>query len=207
MIAVDSSQNKKARAACQAIFSSSPVKQIGFCDMYSGNMDFGKIYEQWEKQQTSRKKSSERAPGDKSGAEAGAFRETLEQWLEAHEPIDKDASTERRTGNDKSAKISAYTRFKRLQPQDELDPHGMRETEARLAVQSFIARCAAKGLEKVSIIHGKGNHSREEQVLVRVVREELERNPHAGKFGFADNQHGGRGATWVRVRQAISRDK
>lgn len=175
--------------------------------MNSCNMDFGKIYEQWEKQQAPRKRPSKRAPGSAPKADDGRTRQTLEQWLDTHEPVDKDASIERITDNEKSATISAHTRFRRMSPQAELDLHGMRGTEARQAVQSFLARCAAQGLEKVGIIHGKGNHSREEQVLVHVVREELERNPHAGEFGFADSQHGGRGATWVRIRQTISRGK
>jgi DNA-nicking Smr family endonuclease len=135
------------------------------------------------------------------------FGKIYEQWLQDHEPVDKDASVDHAAEEDKSATIAAYTRFRRMLPQAELDLHGMRDAEARQAVRSFIARCAAQGLEKVSIIHGKGNHSRKEQVLAHVVREELERNPHAGEFGFADNRHGGRGATWVRVRLTISRDR
>jgi len=181
--------------------------------MYSCSMDFDKIYRQWEEQQHPRKKPSTSkgipkgaAPGDESRADP-AFRQKLEQWLEDHGTTDKDAAMKRAAKDDKTATISAYTRFKRMLPQAELDLHGMREAEARQALKSFIARCAAQGLEKVSIIHGKGNHSREEQVLVHVVREELERNPHAGEFDFADSRHGGKGATWVRIRQSISRGK
>lgn len=151
------------------------LKQIELCAMYSCNMDFGKIFE---------------------------------QWLEAHDTVDKDALAQPDPEDERAASISAYTRFKRMRPQAEIDLHGMREPEARQAVQSFLARCAAQGLEKASIIHGKGNHSREEQVLVHVVREELEQNPHAGEFCFADGQNGGRGVTWVRIRPlSISRGK
>jgi DNA-nicking Smr family endonuclease len=182
--------------------------------MYSCSMDFGKIYRQWEEQQSPRKKpsTSKRIPkgapqGDKSRDDSEAFRQKLEQWLEDHGTTDKDAAMKRAAAEDKMATISAYTRFKRMLPRAELDLHGMREAEARQTLRAFIARCAAQGLEKVSIIHGKGNHSREEQVLVHVVREELERNPHAGEFDFADSRHGGKGATWVRIRQSISRGK
>ncbi|HAL94057.1 MAG TPA: hypothetical protein DCP56_04800 [Spirochaetaceae bacterium] len=132
---------------------------------------------------------------------------TLERWLEIHEPVDKDKTKEDPEADDRLDSISAYSRFKRMLPQDELDLHGLYAEEARQMIQTFIANSAARGLEKVSIIHGKGNHSQEEQVLIHIVREELEKNPQAGEFDFADSRHGGKGATWVRIRPPISRDK
>jgi len=111
------------------------------------------------------------------------------------------------TQADKAARIAAYTRFKHLEPQDELDLHGMHAEEARAAVQHFLMESAQRGLEKVSIIHGKGNHSRDEKVLATVAREELERSPYAGEFYYADGRHGGSGATWVRIRSVISHDR
>lgn len=132
---------------------------------------------------------------------------TLERWLEIHEPVDKDKNKEDPEADDRLDSISAYSRFKRMLPQDELDLHGLYAEEARQMIQTFIANSAARGLEKVSIIHGKGNHSQEEQVLIHIVREELEKNPQAGEFDFADSRHGGKGATWVRIRPPISRDK
>ncbi len=171
-------------------------------------MDFGKIYEQWEKHQHSRKNPSnskkilkDTPQEDQPSTGPNSVRRSLEQWLDEHGTTDKDASIRQAVDQDKAETIAAYTRFKRMLPQAELDLHGLREAEARQALRAFIDRCAAQGLEKVSIVHGKGNHSRDAQVLVHVVREELERNPHAGEFGFADGRHGGRGATWVRIRQ------
>lgn len=195
----------------QAHLFPSPVKRIEFCGMYSCSMDFGKIYRQWEEQQSSPKKpsTSKRIPKgdpqsdlqrDESRNNSEALRQKLEQWLDEHGTTDKDTSIEQAFDQDKATTIAANTRFKHMLPQAELDLHGLHEVEARQALQAFIDRCVAQGLEKVSIIHGKGNHSREEQVLVHVVREELEHNPHAGEFGFADGRHGGRGATWVRIR-------
>lgn len=123
----------------------------------------------------------------------------LKRWLDRHGTIDKDRDMSESAQH--PAEAEGYARFKRMAPQAELDLHGMRETEARDAIRSFLIQAAAAGLEKVSIIHGKGNHSREAQVLGRVVREELERSAYAGAFSFADGRHGGRGATWVRIRQ------
>ncbi len=139
------------------------------------------------------------------------FGEIYERWLREHGESDHRASAERESRDYEDARTfarpSSRTEFRKRLPQATIDLHGMREVEARAAVRSFIGACAARGLEKVSIIHGKGNHSRDEQVLANVVREELEKNSRAGEFEFADSQHGGRGATWVRIRQVISRDK
>lgn len=130
----------------------------------------------------------------------------LDRWLERHGIVDKDSDLAEESPH--SVEGKGYARFKRMVPQAELDLHGMREAEARQAVRLFLEQAAAAGLEKVSIIHGKGNHSREAQVLGRVVREELERSALAGAFCFADGRHGGRGATWVRIRKpAISRGR
>ncbi|MEJ5183809.1 MAG: Smr/MutS family protein [Rectinemataceae bacterium] len=122
----------------------------------------------------------------------------FESWLSTHAIPDKDndpAGDEQQSGRGQS-----YARFKSLEPQAILDLHGMGAQDARMAVRAFLARSAAAGLEKVLIIHGKGNHSQQEAKLVGVVREELEHSVHAGAFGFADSRHGGRGATWARVR-------
>lgn len=139
------------------------------------------------------------------------FGEIYERWLREHGEGDSRASVERASRDSRAARAStrpsSRADYKKLLPQATLDLHGMREVEARAAVRSFVGACAARGLEKVSIIHGKGNHSRDEQVLADAVRDELEKNSRAGEFEFADSRHGGRGATWVRIRQAISRGK
>ncbi|MCX8013537.1 MAG: Smr/MutS family protein [Rectinema sp.] len=133
-------------------------------------------------------------------------RNMLEHWLETHGTVDKDRGVAEDA--DEGQETGTYARFKRMSPQAELDLHGMREAEARAAIRSFLARAAAAGLEKVAIIHGKGNHSQEAQVLAKVAREEIEHSPIAGAFCFADGRRGGRGVTWVRIRQStISRDR
>ncbi len=139
------------------------------------------------------------------------FGEIYERWLREHAEGDSRISAERASRDTTAARPparpSSRADYKRLRPQATLDLHGMREAEARAAVRSFIGACASRGFEKVSIIHGKGNHSRDEHVLADAVRDELEKNPRAGEFEFADSRNGGRGATWVRIRQAISRGK
>jgi DNA-nicking Smr family endonuclease len=87
------------------------------------------------------------------------------------------------------------------EPQATLDLHGMTGREAEQALERFILLSRRRGLRKVLIVHGKGNHSQGEPVLQRVVRGVLEKSPYTGAFGPAERRHGGRGATWVAVRK------
>ncbi len=85
-------------------------------------------------------------------------------------------------------------------PLAELDLHGLSGLEAERAIEAFVLEARERGLFKVLLIHGKGNHSPGQPVLERVVRSFLEKCPHTGAFGKADRAHGGRGATWVKIR-------
>jgi DNA-nicking Smr family endonuclease len=85
-------------------------------------------------------------------------------------------------------------------PQAELDLHGLSGVQAEQAIEAFVRDARDRGLSKVLLIHGKGNHSPGQPVLERVVRNFLEKSPYTGAFGKADRRLGGRGATWVRIR-------
>jgi DNA-nicking Smr family endonuclease len=76
--------------------------------------------------------------------------------------------------------------------------------EAQEAVERFLRESRDRGLGKVLIIHGKGNHSAGGPVLASKVRQWLERSPLAGAFGPAEPRQGGAGATWVIVRGSES---
>jgi DNA-nicking Smr family endonuclease len=107
-------------------------------------------------------------------------------------------SRERDAGEGRSE--SQYQRMRPREPQAELDLHGLTVGEAKAALQRFLRDSRARGLEKVLIIHGKGNHSRGQPVLEATVRAWLESSSLAGAFGRAERRHGGSGATWVIVR-------
>ena len=94
-----------------------------------------------------------------------------------------------------------------LPPQAELDLHGLSGPQAEEAIDLFVRDARARGLSKVLLIHGKGNHSPGQPVLERVVRNYLEKCPHTGAFGKADRARGGRGATWVRIRPKNQRSR
>jgi DNA-nicking Smr family endonuclease len=144
------------------------------------------------------------------------FGEILERWENARPPhergksrpcLDMDAALERfppdaralagRQGDEASGARPADPD---LPPQAELDLHGLSGLEAERAIEAFVLEARGRGLSKVLLIHGKGNHSTGEPVLERVVRSFLEKCPHTGAFGKADRARGGRGATWVRIR-------
>ena len=160
-------------------------------------MNFEDILNQWEKQ-------SSGSAGSKKAGTGEAAPEAIPQeqaspidiWLRRNGVYDKDAVVE-----DKSR--SAAERRRRLRakkPGAELDIHGLILDEAWEALQGFFDTARREGLEKILIIHGKGNHSAGEAVLKRAVREFVERCPFAGESGPAKAKAGGGGATWVLLK-------
>lgn len=129
-----------------------------------------------------------------------AGRDYLNHWLAIHGTRDKDADRDE-AEMDRGARIREAERLRNLKPQASLDLHGKTAAEAEEAVRKFLKTCSQAGLEKVLVIHGKGNHSAGEEVLPDLVRRLLESDSLAGNFGPADKNHGGRGATWVRIRK------
>jgi DNA-nicking Smr family endonuclease len=139
-------------------------------------MDFEEILEAWEKRQ--------------SGTGA---KQDMEELISRYPP-----------GSPKDEQEDRETEFRNPrtgEPQATLDLHGMTSREAEQALERFILLSRRRGLRKVLIVHGKGNHSRGEPVLQRVVRKYLEKSPYTGAFGPAERRHGGRGATWAVVRK------
>jgi len=151
-------------------------------------MDFGEILKRWEKnqpQEQDRPREERRHRVDMDAA--------LERF-----PPDLTAQAERLAADAQEA--GPRRDDPDLPPQAELDLHGMSGTEAETAIEAFVRDARARGLSKVLLIHGKGNHSPGQPVLERVVRNFLEKCPHTGAFGKADRRRGGQGATWVRLR-------
>ena len=155
-------------------------------------MEFGEILERWEKTRQPREEQRGGAaqPGREPrghGGGAGA--------LSARRRGEGRGAAPRTAGG------RARTRLPRdLPPQAELDLHGLTGSEAEEAIDAFVRDARARGLAKVLLIHGKGSTLPGEPVLERVVRNFLEKCPHTGAFGKAERAHGGRGATWVRIR-------
>jgi DNA-nicking Smr family endonuclease len=147
-------------------------------------MAFGEILKRWEKARSARTRSKDGPGVDMEAA--------LERF-----PPDARALAGRQAAGPRADSLPAA---RDLPPQAELDLHGLNGLEAERAIEAFVLEARDRGLSKVLLIHGKGNHSAGEPVLERVVRSFLEKCPHTGAFGRADRARGGRGATWVRIR-------
>jgi DNA-nicking Smr family endonuclease len=137
------------------------------------------------------------------------FGKILDQWDKRGGPVyDKDADSSALTGNLPDRRGSSAIRRKKLlrkSPEATLDLHGLNQDEAWNALTVFFNDAKNKGLEKVLVIHGKGNHAGEggrEQtgVLKKMVRDFVERCPFAGESGFNNGREGGEGASWVLLK-------
>lgn len=148
-------------------------------------MGFEEILREWEAGRPARKAKRENASA-----------RALAEWLERHPP----AAQPGRDDAHRQSPAERAAELRRLKPEAELDLHGLRAEQVAPALERFVSASRRQGLRKVLIIHGKGRHSQGEPVLQRLVREYLERSPHAGAFGPADRSLGGRGAVWVALR-------
>lgn len=143
-------------------------------------MDFGQILDKWERQQ--------------NGGSSSAPR--LEKLIDHYPPAASDIESEEETEH-----VEQPTAPRDLPIESELDLHGFTVAEAERRVDAFLQESLTRGLKKVLIIHGKGNHSKEGGKLKVAVRRYLENHPLAGATGVPDRTVGGSGAVWVRVRQ------
>lgn len=87
----------------------------------------------------------------------------------------------------------------------ELDLHGLRADEAKLAIGQFLAESQARGRRCVRIIHGKGLRSKGEgPVLKQRLDGWLRQRNDVLAFCSAQPRHGGTGAAYVLLRAAQS---
>ena len=124
------------------------------------------------------------------------FGDILNKWEKNNGIYDKDMEA----GNAQTNPRERRSRLKNKKPDAALDIHGLSRDEAWKALEIFFNDSKEKGLEKILIIHGKGNHSTGEAVLKRMVMEFIERCPFAGESGRGKAATGGEGATWVILK-------
>ena len=171
-------------------------------------MDFGDILAQWERQQTGRNTSTckgktppasshSKAKEQKLSAEKQA-KEQMEDWLDKFGTVDKDEISKQR---ELRTKLERPSFLRSLKPQARVDLHNLTQDEAWRHLEAFVADCRARGLKKVLIIHGKGNHTHDgEPVLGAMVRRFIETDERLGQWGHPDRAGGGSGATWVIIK-------
>jgi len=154
--------------------------------------DFEDILRQWD--------SLETRKAGASGKKAPEPRENpMARMLEQYPPGDSDRNY--REPDRRSPGLSEK-QLRQLAPQARLDLHGRTVEESLAEVRRFLDESLRKGLVKILIIHGKGYHSPgQKPVLKKQIRQFLESSPAVGRFGSAERNQGGEGATWVILRK------
>ncbi|MBQ3670589.1 MAG: Smr/MutS family protein [Treponema sp.] len=187
-------------------------------------MDFGDILSQWGEQQSQRaqkeaqKKRSQQVSHKRANARTKEEREgnvaltaeeemerdakktvnPMELWLRRYGVTDKDKEAEEFF---ERTKMESREYLRTMPAEARIDLHGLTRDEAWSRLESFVTDCIARGLKKILIVHGKGNHSHgSDPVLGQVVRTFIERHEHLGSSGHPSHAQGGTGATWVIIK-------
>jgi DNA-nicking Smr family endonuclease len=189
-------------------------------------MDFAQILEDWEKSSASQNRKSDGTSQDRGclpserpaalpAAHPGASvsgvkpppatqpvrQHPMKVWLQQNPVHDKDRYPDAEHGDGYGTPASERRRLLRLKAPDvTLDLHGLTRDEAWDRLSLFFNDAKRQKLEKILVVHGKGNHSPGEAVLKKTTREFVERCPFAGESGKADARRGGSGATWVLLK-------
>ncbi|MDR0645044.1 MAG: Smr/MutS family protein [Treponema sp.] len=169
-------------------------------------MNFGDILDAWEKQtaipqgKKKRRQLEKSAKNKRSGSvekkagEKNKVNTLLELWLDSYGVVDKDTKQSRSPNVERRRLLSKKT-------DAVIDLHGLTQDEAWIRLEDFFQYCADFSFEKVTIIHGKGNHSNSEGALKKLVHTFIEKCPLAGESGYHTANLGGTGATWVILKK------
>ena len=84
-------------------------------------------------------------------------------------------------------------------PQRSCDLHGKRPGRDDIAslVNEFLEECVFKGLKKVEIVVGKGNHSEGEPIIPGIVEAALKASDVVMEYSAAPAAKGGNGSFWI----------
>ena len=171
---------------------------------------FGDILSQWENiQHTKPEKKQVQVSHKKANAsfmEEEKPQEVIEQnarqamtaWLNRYGNVDKDKVVQER---ELQVKMKNREFLRTMRPEATIDLHGLTQDEAWNRLDAFVGDCKRRGLKKIMIIHGKGNHSHgADPVLGPMVRLFIEKDARMGSSGHPDGNNGGSGATWVIIK-------
>ena len=130
------------------------------------------------------------------------FGAILDKW-EKKTPLNSVYNKEIEESGERSAAAERRRRLLRKKPDASVDLHGLTGDEAWTALETFFEDSRSKGLEKVLIIHGKGNHwsGGNEATLKFLSRSFIEHCSFAGESGHNAARDGGSGATWVILKK------
>ena len=194
-------------------------------------MDFGDILNQWDTtQKEEKKRAREKAkqpqvshkmanaptPEEKAArkrakliAEGRLYEAQMEEdakktinpmelWLRRYGVTDKDKAADE---YNERTKMESREYLRTMRPEARIDLHGFTREEAWSRLTGFVNDCIRRGLKKILIIHGKGNHSNgSDPVLGPMVKTFIEQNKNLGTSGHPDRSMGGNGATWVIIK-------
>lgn len=122
----------------------------------------------------------------------------MELWLRRYGVTDKDKAQEE---YEKRTRMESREYLRTMKPEARIDLHGLTRDEAWPRLSGFVDSCISRGLKKILIVHGKGNHSHgSDPVLGPMVKTFIEQNPNLGSSGHPDHNQGGTGATWVIIK-------
>jgi len=124
--------------------------------------------------------------------------ETIFKFLDEHGVVDKDSGSEKKSSSRTCSRKKANTHSI---PTTRLDLHGKTRERAALAIKWEIERCLSGGVKKLIIIHGWGQHTKNDEtpVLKSLVTNLLSTQHRAqiSHFRPAAPREGGVGATVV----------
>lgn len=122
----------------------------------------------------------------------------MEMWLRRYGTTDKDKENDQ---YEERSRMESREYLRTMKPEARIDLHGLTRDEAWSKLTYFVLDCMNRGLKKILIVHGKGNHSHgSDPVLGQMVRTFIEQNKHLGTSGHPDHRQGGTGATWVIIK-------
>ena len=137
------------------------------------------------------------------------FARILDKWenlTPENRVYDKDntESSEATVAQNRKRNSENRSKLLRKKPDATIDLHGLNADEAWTALQCFFQESRQKGMEKIHIVHGKGNHSALDSshagALRDLSRRFIESCPFAGESGYNSAREGGSGATWVLIK-------
>ena len=192
-------------------------------------MDFAKILDEWEarnklrmksgftngqkkiaeKQNDGKKKSANYIVKNQKEQKSSVNPEKAQEkrinptelWLRRFGTVDKDSMRDEENER-KKARSPSY--FSNLRCDDEIDLHGLTAEEATKRLEIFVSECEKRRLKKIMIVHGKGIHTKgAAPVLGDTVRRFIENDRRLGRSGHPDERHGGRGSTWVILKNNL----
>ena len=188
-------------------------------------MDFGDILEQWDNQQkaaakkqkdsgknqVSHKKANAPTPEEKAAMEMKKGFDFVEErnkkinpmelWLRRYGTVDKDALNQQEEARNKYQSRSSLVE---MRPEARIDLHGLKREEAWARLEAFVADCEMRKIKKIMIVHGKGIHTHgSDPVIGEMERKFIEQDKRLGTSGHPDANEGGKGATWVILKNNL----